>query len=387
MKKVLFGTTALVAAGMFGSAAQAAEPIKLSVGGFMNQWFAIADVEDKTNPATQYNNLSIVSDTEVHFKGSTVLDNGLKVAVVIELEAERTSGATARNADQQYAEISGGWGAVSIGERFNAAQRVHTSAPGAGAAFADIAGMNSQAGGANLASGAAVTSMSNYYTSVDGIVNAGRNSTAIDYVSPMFGPFAFGVTYTPAVGSRGLAVEGASVKDLMGAALVYADKWGPVSVNADVAYARAEHETLDTQNGMLHGIPVGLKFGYAGFEVGGSYFRIMDNVKTTASGGSATAASFDGRAWDAGIAYTTGPWKFGYQYFSSHMEGLVNTKGKDKTGIHNGGGQYTMGPGVVVTANVGYQTYRDEAANAGASNNDLGKRNTLSLVTGLRLNF
>jgi outer membrane protein OmpU len=389
MKKVLFGTTALVAAGMFGSAAQAAEPIKLSVGGFMNQWFAIADVESKDRAATgrDYNNVSIVSDTEVHFKGSTVLDNGLKVAVVIELEAERTSGSTARNADQQYAELSGGWGAVSIGERFNAAQRVHTSAPGAGAGFADITGMNSQAGGSNLASGT-MTGMSNHYTSVDGIANAGRNSTAIDYVSPMFGPFAFGVTYTPAIGSRGLAQEDNSLKDLIGVAFVYADKWGPVSVNADVAYARFDHETSGTQNGSVHGVPVGLKFGYAGFEVGGSYFRIMDNVKDLAAGGSTTATSFDGKAWDAGIAYTTGPWKFGYQYFSSSHEGLASVKGKDQTSIHNAGGQYTMGPGVVVTANIGYQSYKDESrSTATTASSNLWERDTIMLLTGLKLNF
>ena len=41
MKKVLLGTTAIVAAGMIASApsAIAAEKLKLGVGGYMEQWF------------------------------------------------------------------------------------------------------------------------------------------------------------------------------------------------------------------------------------------------------------------------------------------------------------------------------------------------------------
>ena len=382
MKKVLFGTTALVAAGMFGTAAQAAEPIKLSVGGFMNQWFGIVDIDDEH--LNTYNNFGIMGDTEVHFKGATTLDNGLKVAVTIELEAERINNAAGRNADQQFATLSGGWGQVRIGEMFNAAQLVHNSAPGAGGAFADVGALLNQ----GLAAGTATT-MANYFTSVDGVANAGRGSNAIDYISPMFGPFAFGVTYTPEIFSNGPAVEGNSSKDLLGGALVYADKWGPVSVNADIAYARFDVQegapTASTgQNGMAHGMPIGLKFGYAGFEVGGSYFRIWDNVKVNSSGVAGGAnSSFDGRAWDAGIAYTTGPWKFGYQYFASSFEGAVQTHNRDRVALHNAGGQYTMGPGVVVTANVAYMNLKDEADLA----NGTSERSSLGLITGLKLNF
>ena len=69
MKKFLIGTTALIAVGTLAGAAQAADPIKLSVGGKMNQWFSIADVKDR--PGTKYAHTAVNSDTEVHFKGET----------------------------------------------------------------------------------------------------------------------------------------------------------------------------------------------------------------------------------------------------------------------------------------------------------------------------
>ncbi|MDK9721082.1 MAG: porin [Rhodospirillales bacterium] len=404
MKKVLFGTTALVAAGMFGSAAQAAEPIKLSVGGFMNQFVVIGDTDAYTYNGSaaigagsnrftrEYGNVGIVSDTEVHFKGSTTLDNGLKVAVVIELEAERTATSTARNADQQYVALSGGWGQVRVGEMFNAAQVVHNQAPTVGAGNADVTTFFT----ASVPNGAGLTTMANAFTSADGIANAGRASTAIDYISPMFGPFAFGLTYTPNVLSRGFAQESASLNDLAGVAFVYADKWGPVGVNADVAYARFDYDhsmgaagtLLSNATGVVHAVPVGGKISYAGFDLGGSYIRIMDSLSSgrgnAGAGLTADAASgsYDGAAWDAGVAYTTGPWKFAYAYYASSLEGRLRVHGKDEHQIHNIGGQYTMGPGVIVSVNGVYQEYREEdSATVGS------KQEAFGFVTGLKLTF
>jgi outer membrane protein OmpU len=405
MKKVLFGTTALVAASIVGSVAQAAEPIKLSVGGMMQQYFAIYDREENPIAAAglvnqEWTHASIASDTEVHFKGATTLDNGLKVAVVIELEAERTATSTSRNADQQYVTLSGGWGQVRVGEMLNAATVVHNQAPVAGASMADIAqgvfGNFSTNGTAasgtaagTLSNGQSVTGLVNYITSVDGVNNAGRGSAAIDYISPMFGPFAFGITYTPRAFGRGPANEGATSKDLLGAALVYADKWGPVGIKTDVAYARFEELESTTQAGMAHAVPVGATISYAGFDLGGSYIRILDNVKSTDNATAAT--SLDGNAWDVGVAYTTGPWKFGYAFYRSSLEGTGGAggaagKGKDKISMHNIGGQYTMGPGVVATLNYAYEQMSDEDAST-ARQVETRKRVTQGLVTGLKLTF
>ena len=82
MKKILYGTTALLAAGMISSAANAAEPLKLQLGGFADWMVGYADQDgqfEATQGTTKYNAVDVRGDVEVHFKGESQLDNGLTV--------------------------------------------------------------------------------------------------------------------------------------------------------------------------------------------------------------------------------------------------------------------------------------------------------------------
>ena len=83
MKKILFGTTALLAAGAFASAAQASDPIKLQLGGYMEYWVAAANQDSAFS--TPVNSFDIQGESEVWFVGKTTLDNGM----VIELGRQR----------------------------------------------------------------------------------------------------------------------------------------------------------------------------------------------------------------------------------------------------------------------------------------------------------
>ena len=109
MKKILFASSALVAVAVAGSA-QASEKIQLQVGGYMEQWIGMSDA-DNTASGGRYN--AFQSDTEVHFKGNTTLDNGIEVGAVIELEGE-TSG---DQVDEQYLYINGGFGRIEMGQK------------------------------------------------------------------------------------------------------------------------------------------------------------------------------------------------------------------------------------------------------------------------------
>jgi len=88
MKKVLLGSTALVAAGLIAGHAEAADGVKLSLGGYyrgvagvMFDDFdgAAAGLEDDLR------NYVFKQDVEVHFKGETTLDNGLTVGASFSL--------------------------------------------------------------------------------------------------------------------------------------------------------------------------------------------------------------------------------------------------------------------------------------------------------------
>ena len=78
MKKSLLATTALAALGAVAVAgpATAAEKIKVSVGGYMEQWFGYSDNKNSVNADRLA--FDQQSDGEIHFKGSTTLDNGIK---------------------------------------------------------------------------------------------------------------------------------------------------------------------------------------------------------------------------------------------------------------------------------------------------------------------
>src|SRR3954469_15270903 len=90
MRKLLLGTSALVAAAGFatGASAQTSEPIKMRISGYYGA--AMGFLPEMQNAPGQagfgHRDHSFKQDTEVHFLGETKLDNGLIVGVHFELE-------------------------------------------------------------------------------------------------------------------------------------------------------------------------------------------------------------------------------------------------------------------------------------------------------------
>src|SRR5688572_27746726 len=118
MKRVaLLGSTALFGAGMVATPALAADGIKLGVGGFFRTaYVATFDDGSEGEPGNERNTDGVFCDAEIHFSGSTVLDNGLEVGAGVELEGE-DSGATGGNdqIDEAWIYFSGGFGEVRMG--------------------------------------------------------------------------------------------------------------------------------------------------------------------------------------------------------------------------------------------------------------------------------
>jgi len=89
MKKLLLGSTALVAGGLMAAPAMAADPIKIGVGGYY-QFFAMAgSIEGVYAPdgtSIQYKGLQFIQEGEIHFIGQSKLDNGTTVGLTVELE-------------------------------------------------------------------------------------------------------------------------------------------------------------------------------------------------------------------------------------------------------------------------------------------------------------
>ena len=141
MRKVLLGSTALVAAGLVAGTsapAQAAEPIKLSLGGYYQAFFTVRAQSDVDNEGVGAGQNTFGNDETVHytdvqqegevwFVGETTLDNGIKVGVNVQLEAE-TQG---DQIDEHYVYFSGNFGRLVVGAENAAPYLMHYAAPSA----------------------------------------------------------------------------------------------------------------------------------------------------------------------------------------------------------------------------------------------------------------
>ncbi len=185
MRKVLMGTTALVAASVIaGGVAQAdemmAEPISVGVGGFYKTaiGFPGGDAGDNAHsPAlAQHLNLRI--------SGSTTLDNGLTVGVKINIENDGgDAGDDPLEIDERNLYFSGGFGTLNVGSMESAAQLMTNFAPNAASNF----GVNTPF----------FTFAADGYlrTYDDGIGD--EDALKVVYFSPTFNGFRVGASFAP----------------------------------------------------------------------------------------------------------------------------------------------------------------------------------------------
>jgi len=387
MKKVILGTTALVAASaLTAGSASAAEKIKLNVGGYLQTSFVVADYDTDTDQLPT----DIRHEGEVFFTGETTLDNGLSFGVNIQLEARATSD----QVDETFMYVEGNFGRVNIGSENDAAYLMHYASPSPVPAW----GLNSP--NAN-ASG---------FGNVSTYANINSDADKITYFTPRFGGFQFGASYTPdadeetgtgaspyaPIKDEGAADEAYSlganfVKDFSGfnvaASLGYVHTSRTSSTTAGNTTYTITDGAADTVitvngNGEIQSITdadgvatataastvtslddtdefsAGVSMGVAGFTFGGAY-KFTDNV-----------SGVDDRErqdWNLGVSYGQGPWKVGVQYAGVDQDGdTVAEEGELHAFVV--GGQYVLGPGV--TAFGGVQYWDGEDALAGSEGED-----------------
>src|SRR5262245_14628840 len=112
MKRQLLASSAILGAGLAAGPALAADGIKLGVGGFFSEAYqAVFDDNGEGELGNDRNIDGFFNSAEVHFDGSTVLDNGLTVRAHIELEGETDDD----QIDEAWVSFSGGFGEARIG--------------------------------------------------------------------------------------------------------------------------------------------------------------------------------------------------------------------------------------------------------------------------------
>lgn len=366
MKKVLLGTTAIVAAGMIASSPSiAAEKLSIKVGGYMEQWIGYASV-DQSGSTRNVDGFDIKSDSEIHFTGSTTLDNGIEFGVNVQLEANTN---TSDQIDESYMIIKGSFGEINLGDENSAMYKMHYSPTDYGI------GINSgdQIDWAAV-SGSGITT-SGYFRGPYGSTyvepNRANDSTKLTYYTPRFSGFQFGASYSPDSNQdNNTSPDSDSIlTDMVAFGANFKGDFGGASIGASAGYGTF----LDSPSGTSEpdAYNFGLTVGFGGFEVGGSYAKFKDS------------GANDGDGWNIGASYTTGPLGVSLTYFDGSRDGTTTsgaTSGQAQQKTVHLSANYTLGPGVTAAATLGHAKF--ETTDTGV--NDI---EATYFVTGIKLSF
>lgn len=386
MYKRLLASTALVAAGMVGASAvqaqtaPAAQPLQVTVGGYFEQTFGHASNKDgvtaslrtAADPSAAAAATTIANptkwgqfnDSEIWFNVKGTLANGITVGARVELEANTE----ADTIDESFLFVEGAFGRIDMGTTDAASYKTHVSTPGIGKAY----GVEQSSANDWIYAPSLVSTSSGSRTST--LTSADHNK--ISYYTPRFEGLQVGATYTPSA-TEDLDLIGnqnATRTGLWAVGANFTRAFGGVNVEASLGWEHADaidgNASTTAAGSDIDEYTAGLRVGFAGFSVGGGY-------KSTDSG----ANTNDGEIWSIGLSYTFGPATVGIQYLSDKVQGAT-TAGDDKHKIALIGGNYTLGPGVDVFANVFHNKWQEESSTAQADNNK-----GAGAVAGLRLTF
>ncbi len=315
--------TAAAAAMLLPFAAQGAEPLKLSISGYMNAGIGVANQEGSDT------DFGVMRDGEIHFKVLGASDNGLTFRAQVELEAWTTSD----QIDENWVSVSGAWGNLLIG--------------GADTALNEMGGV-----GVVYPTG----SYLNYYdgdtSNVPG--DPGPFIGKDDAVSVRYwyeySGFTIGASFQPNGDADGVYDTNA-----------LSTRNGPPSTGGDDQWAvGASYET---------------EFDAWGFAVGGGYLR-SDTLEQAHAGAEVSLHGFTlAGFWDTqavtggptdydrygiGAMYATGPWSVGGGYVFTDIRNQPGAENEDF--VHFGGG-YDLAPGITTYAAV--QWGRNQRDNEG----------------------
>lgn len=334
MKKLLLSTAAV---GLALSAAPAQAQVSLDLGGHLKGYVAFADQD--TTAGTEVNDFDILRETEIHFTGETTLDNGLTVGAHVEAD---TDSGDAFSVDESYAYFAGGFGRVNFGSEDGAAYLLQVAAP---SADSNVDGLRQYVKAENYsATGLSATQQGILADGLDYDNDLVGDDEKITYLSPIFGGFQFGGSYTPDADGTTNSLNGVGTDDVDGdfgdayeVAVRYEGDFEGVGVIAGAGYTEVSREAvtaLSTEDDFEEW-NVGLDLDIGAFGIGAVY--------TENNSGDTTADEFETTV--VGVDYTTGAFKLGASYLNN--ENNADGAGAEvETDRYSAGVVYSYGPGM-----------------------------------------
>lgn len=331
MKQVLLCGVALCAFATTPAFAQDAEGVKLKLGGYFKGYMSYVNQDDSTSSVR---NVDILRATEVHFDGSTKLDNGLTVGAHVEANADVGDGFSV---DESYAFFSGDWGRVNLGGKDGVAYIIQVAAP---SADKDVDGVSQKIQPFNFAADGVTVGETDYDQ------NISLKADKITYLTPVISGFQGGVSYTPEADDDSRATAGNSTdaddadpsSDVWDLAVRYqGDLANDTKLTIGGAYTIAQVETGSGEDRQAWNI--GAVLGFKGFNVGAAYQNDDEGD-----------ANNDVDYFSVGADYTMGDYVLGASYYNKNDD--VGTQ--VDTDRYTVGLTYKAGPGVSFRGSVEY---------------------------------
>jgi predicted porin len=381
----LLATSGAVLGTLAGGEARA-DGIQLQVGGEFNAAYqAVFDDDSEGEPGNERNTDGLFQDAEIHFTGSTVLDNGLEVGARIELAGEDDDGS---QIDEAWIYFSGGFGEVRMGSFDDALALLCVIPPGGTENFSAF---SPNQWGANT-----VTSNS-VCTGVDDEGDAQK----LLYLSPVFAGFQLGLSYTPSgdkkthgdgVGAHlGMPVNEDDASrhnvSLYGTYSYETEDWylqvglgGSWEGNVEKADGEPNRDESEFyQAGVLVGIE-DVSFG-ASFE----YYHDDDLFLATLENGDVVA---DRWVLGVGAAYELEPWTFGIGY--SILQADIDIAGAPDEDFTQQRAaltaSYELGAGIDLDGELAY-TWTDADPESAPDFTDLADYDAFEIGTGIAIEF
>ena len=296
MRKTLLATTALACAGALAAApASAADQLSVGVGGYMQQWFGVSDVDNSTDKEIK-GGVSQYSDSEIFIRGNLEADNGLTFSVKVEFEGNTQEDVV----DESQVTVSGEFGQITLGSEDHVAALMHYGTTDVGV------GLNcGDAGFINGVTGCAKEDEKGLGTSGWLI---GGDDQKVSYVTPRMSGVQFGASYIPDTTSEDEGVAPVdNDRDAWAVGLNVQQELGEASVAISAGHYQASQVAagegitkIDDRTFSNFGLQVG--FGAVGFDVA---YAAHDGGKYDAGGKKNKVEDYE--VVSAGVNYTDGP--------------------------------------------------------------------------------
>ena len=375
MKKTLLATSALIGASVVAAgAANAGEAPVMTFSGNLSYEYIFVDNESRAAAGTDGHVLTAnEQQSELVWDARGTADNGLEYGANIQWRAMGVD-AAAGAFDEAWIDFRGGWGRLYVGSEDGVDGLLVPDTNGI-----QVGAWGTDGNGANRAENSMDITGANtdiaYY--MDPAHYMG-DSAKIGYVTPSFGGFSAGVSFSPeeADDTRSDFTDDAGAANGVELAARFSTDFSGVGVSVGGSYGFAEFDNLGSAaqaNEDIESWRVGASISVAGFSFAADY---VDNDESGCAGGVNNCDAGSGFA--VGAAYSFGPGAISASYQSVEE----NTTGVNEieTDIFHAGINYQVAEGLSARINGYHIDSTDQAANTADGDSTV-------LIIGTRVQF